>query len=68
MARDIDIIKRALRDQGWRIEPRGKHEMAYPPDKAKPAVVLPTTPGGSRWKQNLIAQLRRSGFVWQKES
>ncbi|MGH8867120.1 MAG: hypothetical protein ACRDYU_03880 [Actinomycetes bacterium] len=63
--RDIDKIRKALVDQGWRIQDRkGGHAMAYPPDKSKPAVTLPGSPSGSRWMPNLIALLRRSGFVW----
>lgn len=68
MARDIDQIKQALRDQGWDIRNKGGKDMAYPPNKAKQPVLLPTTPGGGRWKQNLIAQLRRSGFIWPPSS
>lgn len=65
MADDIKQIRKALIAQGWRIEARkGGHDMAFPPDKSKSAVALPGTPGGGRWMQNLIAQLRRSGFVW----
>ena len=64
--KDISQIRKALIEQGWRIVRRGgKHEIAYPPDKTKPAVVLPLTPTGARWQQNLISQLRRSGFVWK---
>lgn len=64
MAKDIDTIVEALDEQGWRIIRKGGKRMAYPPDKTKPAVLLPDTPGGGRWRPNLIAQLRRSGFVW----
>lgn len=64
MAKDIDIIRRALLDQGWRIESKGGKPMAHPPDKSARPVLLPLTPGGGRWRQNLIAQLRRSGLVW----
>ena len=66
MARDIDQITQALEDQGWRLGPprRSGHRMAYPSDKTKSPVLLPGTPGGGRWKENLVAQLRRSGFVW----
>lgn len=65
MASDIATIRKALLAQGWRLDDRkGGHTMAYPPDKTKPAVVLPGTPSGSRWRENLIAQLRRSGFIW----
>lgn len=66
MAKDIDRIRKALREQGWRIEARkGGHDMAYPPDRTARPVPLPSTPGGGRWMPNLIAQLRRSGFIWE---
>jgi hypothetical protein len=56
MAEDIKQIRRALIDQGWRIESRkGGHDMAIPPDPAKRPVVLPGTPGGGRWRENLLA-------------
>lgn len=64
MAKDIDVIVKALIEQGWRVEPGKGHSKAFPPDKAKPVVTLPTTPGGGRWRENLIGQLRRSGFIW----
>lgn len=66
MADDIKQIRQALIAQGWRIEARkGGHDMAYPPDPSKRAVPLPGTPGQGRWRENLIATLRRSGFVWK---
>lgn len=65
MMNEMKAIRKALAAQGWRIEPRkGGHDMAYPPDRSKPGVALPGTPSGPRWHKNLIAQLRRSGFVW----
>lgn len=64
MADDIKRIRKALIEQGWRIESKGGYDQAYPPDPSKPRVKLPSTPGGGRWMPNLIAQLRRSGFVW----
>ena len=66
MADDLKAIRKALVAQGWTIRPGGKHDMAYPPDKTKPAVVLPSTPSGGRRRQNLLAQLRRSGFRWEE--
>lgn len=66
--KDIKRIRKALEAQGWRIEHRkGGHYMAYPPDKSLPPVLLPSTPSGPRWRQNLLAQLRRSGFVWKEQ-
>lgn len=66
--KDITRIRKALVDQGWRIEPAkgGGYDLAYPPDKSKSMVRLPSTPGGGRWMQNLIADLRRAGFVWPR--
>ncbi len=64
MADELKLILKALREQGWRIEHGKGHVKAFPPDPTKPMVTLPSTPGGGRWKQNAIAQLRRSGFRW----
>lgn len=61
MHKEVKEIAAKLREQGWRIEEGAKHSMAYPPDPSKRPVGLPGTPGRGRWKQNLIADLRRSG-------
>ncbi len=65
MTSDIKTIRKALLAQGWTLRIGRKHELAYPPEKSKPAVVLPSTPGGGRWRANLLAPLRRSGFRWE---
>jgi hypothetical protein len=63
--KEITAIRRALIEQGWRIESKGKgYDRAVPPVKDLPAVSLPKTPGEGRAIANLIAQLRRSGFIW----
>ncbi len=63
MADEMKLIRKALTEQGWRIEPRkAGHDMAYPPDTSKRPVPLPGTPSGPRWRPNLIALLKRSGF------
>lgn len=63
--KDITAIRKALVNQGWRIDPRkGGHDMAFPPDPTKRPVPLPGTPGEGRAIKNLIAKLRQSGFVW----
>lgn len=65
--KDIKRIRKELEAQGWQIKDRkGGHAMAYPPDKSKQPVLLPSTPSGPRWRENLLAQLRRSGFVWKE--
>ena len=60
MHKEVRKIARQLETQGWTIDYRRDHALACPPDTAKPCVALPGTPGGGRWRQNLIAQLRRS--------
>lgn len=61
MHKEVKEIAEKLERQGWRIDDSKTHPMACPPDKTKPCVPLPTTPGRGRWKQNLISSLRRSG-------
>jgi hypothetical protein len=64
MHKEVAEIAKKLRKQGWLIEfrPGAKHEyVAVPPDPSMRKVPLPSTPGRGRWKQNLIAQLRRAG-------
>ncbi len=59
--KEVREILAKLEAQGWRIDDGGHYVRAYPPDKTKRAVSIPGTPGGGRWRQNLIAALRRSG-------
>lgn len=59
--KEVREIERKLIAQGWRIIVGGHYKIAIPPDPTKPRVPIPGTPGRGRWKQNLIAQLRRSG-------
>lgn len=61
MHKEVREIAAKLEEQGWTIDWQAKHPKACPPDKTKPCVPLPSTPGRGRWKQNLVAQLRRSG-------
>ena len=61
MHKEVREIAAKLEAQGWKIDHTKVHPMACPPDTSPPCVPLPTTPGGGRWKQNLISRLRRSG-------
>jgi hypothetical protein len=62
MHKEVREIARKLEEQGWEIRTGNQgYEFAYPPDKSKRPVKLPSTPGGKRWKQNLIGALRRNG-------
>lgn len=62
VGKELREILDALVDQGWRVEDVGRRYKAFPPDKSLPMVTIAKTPSGGRWKANLLAQLRRSGF------
>ncbi|GIU87459.1 MAG: hypothetical protein KatS3mg009_1974 [Acidimicrobiia bacterium] len=55
-----EIIKKLIR-QGWRVERGAKHWKAYPPDKSKRMITIPTTPSDHRSLKNVISDLRRAG-------
>jgi hypothetical protein len=59
-----DLVERA-RAQGWRIERlQNSHLRLTPPDPAKRAVVISSTPRGPGGAKRAIAgDLRRSGLV-----
>lgn len=62
MHKEIREIVSKLEEQGWEVRSgNGGYDFAFPPDKTKRSVKLPSTPGGSRWKQNLISVLKRAG-------
>lgn len=61
--KDIDRIRKALIAQGWRLDDSGKHTKAYAPD-GQTLVTMPKTPSDPRAIKNLIAQLRKGGFIW----
>jgi hypothetical protein len=60
-SREVREIIKKLAPQGWRVEQRSTYYLAFPPDENIPPVRLPTSRGESRWRQNLIAALRRAG-------
>jgi hypothetical protein len=59
-----NIVKEAER-QGFRVEQlRSGHWRFVPPNPSKPMVHAAGTPSDRRAIDNLLGQLRRSGFVW----
>jgi hypothetical protein len=59
------VVKEAQR-QGFHVEQTKKgHWRFTPPDPSKPIVIASGTPSDRREILNLIAQLRRSGFIWK---
>jgi hypothetical protein len=63
MAKEITQILAELEKQGFRVEDVGRRYKVYPPNPDLPMVTLAKTP--SRGFGNVIATLRRSGFVWK---
>ena len=62
---DIERIKRAAREQGWRVESTTKgHPVFYPPDPGRSPIVGSGTAGDQASIRNLVAQMRRAGFQW----
>ena len=62
---DIREIEQAAREQGWQVGRTAKgHHKFVPPDPAKKIVMGSGTPSDVRSLRNLLAELRRQGFVW----
>jgi hypothetical protein len=58
-----EIVKQIKEhNPGYSVEPGGKHLKVKNP-QGKTLYTLPTTPGGGRWKQNLLADLGRKGLI-----
>lgn len=66
MAAHKKQVTRVLRDlerQGWRIQPKKKGTMLFPPDPAATPVTVHGTPSDNRAYNNFLADLRRSGYT-----
>lgn len=60
--KDLRVLLRDLEAQGWEIRQTKKGQFAVPPDKSKPLVQIHNTARGSRSWENMLAQLKRSGY------
>ncbi|GAB3613177.1 hypothetical protein [Humibacter ginsengisoli] len=60
--RRIKPLLDELEAQGWRIDPKTKGWMCFPPDKSKRPVAIHKTPSDHRWYENCLSALRKSGF------
>jgi hypothetical protein len=66
-SRDFQVIKQAAIDQEWRVErTASNHYQFFSPDGVT-AVTAGGTYGDRRALKNLVAQLRRGGFVPPKK-
>ncbi len=62
MGNDLKKLLKELERQGWSIRQTKKGQYAVPPDPSRPMVQIHNTANGSRSWENMIAQLKRSGF------
>lgn len=58
-------LEKAAQDQGWVVDRcGGRHTKLIPPDKSKPIVYAPSTPGDRKGWRALLTRLRKSGLQW----
>lgn len=63
MDKDLKILIQKLEAQGWEVRKSSRGWKAIPPDKSKPMVTIHGTARGPRSWDNMILQLKRSGFM-----
>lgn len=62
---DLKDLERAARAQGWEVGRTKKgHPRFVPPDPTGEIVVTSGTPSDHRFLKNLLADLKRQGFIW----
>ena len=59
--KELRGIVRQLNELGYKVEQRKNHYVVKSPD-GKSLYALPSTPGGGRWRANLVSELRRRGI------
>lgn len=66
MAGEKDFKKylRAAGEQGWQVKETTKGMQLIPPDPAKEIVTVHRTPSDHRALANVLAEMRRQGFIW----
>ncbi len=62
MHKEVREIVKQIRARGYNVVASKKH-LKVKDAEGNTVYVLPTTPGGGRWKQNLLADLRRKGIL-----
>lgn len=63
MDKDLKVLFRRLEAQGWRIRKTKKGQYAVPPDPTQQLVQIHNTARGSRSWENMMGQLKRSGYM-----
>jgi predicted RNA binding protein YcfA (HicA-like mRNA interferase family) len=58
-------IEKAAKEQGWGVGRTQKGHLKFvPPDRTKNIVIGSGTPSDRRSIKNLLAELKRQGFIW----
>lgn len=66
MSKASKAIFKEARRQGWKVKRTGGgHVKLVPPDPSRPVIHTGSTPSDHRAERNLLAMMRRAGFVWQ---
>ena len=63
MRKDLKQVFASLEEQGLTIRTVKSGWMVVPPDESKPIVTIHGTPSDHRAWNNMMAALRRSGFI-----
>lgn len=63
MNKDLKVLFKKLEAQEWTFRKTTRGQFAVPPDKSKALVQIHNTARGSRSWNNMMAELKRSGFV-----
>jgi predicted RNA binding protein YcfA (HicA-like mRNA interferase family) len=65
MKKEIKALRKEAEAQGWRVELRKGGHLAFYSPHGKGIVFAPSTPSDRRSINNVIADLRKYGFVWK---
>ncbi len=61
---DFKDIKKAARDQGWRVESTKKGLQFIPPYPTRQIVQWHMTPSDVRAVRNFLAKMKQAGLIW----
>lgn len=63
MDKGLAALFEKLEAQGWELRETKKGWFAVPPDKGRPMVAIHGTPSDHRAWRNMLALLKRSGYI-----
>lgn len=64
MADDVEQYIRAAKRQRWQVQATKKGRKLIPLDPSAPIVLIHSTPSDQRVARNVLAEMKRSGFIW----